>query len=54
MTVDINSRYGLNLTHSEVVEACQVIEPCYTFMLARKLNRWATEGLICLQVKKKS
>ena len=30
MTVDINSRYGLNPAHSEVVEACQVIEPCAT------------------------
>lgn len=28
MTVDINSRYGLNPAHSEVVEACNNIEPC--------------------------
>ncbi len=28
MTVDLNSRYGLNPAHSEVVEACQIIEPC--------------------------
>lgn len=28
MTVDLNSRYGLNSAHSEVVEACQIIEPC--------------------------
>ncbi len=38
MSVDINSRYGLNPAHSEVIEACQVVEPCYTFMLARKPN----------------
>ena len=38
MTVDINSRYGLNLTHNEVVEACQVVEPCDTFMLEGKPN----------------
>ncbi|MFA5664088.1 tellurite resistance methyltransferase TehB [Castellaniella sp.] len=25
---DLNSRYGLNPAHSEVVEACQQIEPC--------------------------
>lgn len=28
MTVDINSRYGLNPPHSEVVEACKIIQPC--------------------------
>jgi tellurite methyltransferase len=28
MTTDLNSRYGLNPAHSEVVEACKVIEPC--------------------------
>lgn len=28
MTVDLNSRYGLNPAHSEVVEACKTIEPC--------------------------
>lgn len=28
MTVDLNSRYGLNAAHSEVVEARQIIEPC--------------------------
>lgn len=28
MTVDLNSRYGLNPAHSEVVEACKMIEPC--------------------------
>jgi len=28
MTVDLNSRYGLNPAHSEVVEACKIIEPC--------------------------
>jgi tellurite methyltransferase len=28
MKVDLNSRYGLNPAHSEVVEACKVIEPC--------------------------
>lgn len=28
MIVDLNSRYGLNPAHSEVVEACKVIEPC--------------------------
>ncbi len=38
MTVDINSRYGLDPTYSEVVEACQVVEPCNTLMLARKPN----------------
>ncbi len=26
MTVDLNSRYGLNPAHSEVVEACKIIE----------------------------
>ncbi|MCP4955699.1 MAG: tellurite resistance methyltransferase TehB [Photobacterium aquimaris] len=30
MIVDINSRYGLNPAHSEVVEACKIIEPCDT------------------------
>jgi tellurite methyltransferase len=30
MIVDLNSRYGLNPAHSEVVEACQIIEPCNT------------------------
>jgi len=28
MTVDINSHYGLNPEHSEVVEACKIIAPC--------------------------
>lgn len=28
MTVDLNSRYGLSAVHSEVVDACKVIEPC--------------------------
>jgi len=28
MTIDINSRYGLNPAHSEVVEACKTITPC--------------------------
>ncbi len=28
MTVDLNSRYDLNPAHSEVVEACKIIEPC--------------------------
>lgn len=28
MTDDLNSRYGLNPAHSEVVEACKIIEPC--------------------------
>lgn len=28
MTVDLNSRYGLTPTHSEVVDACKIIEPC--------------------------
>lgn len=28
MTIDLNSRYGLNPAHSEVVEAGTVIEPC--------------------------
>ncbi len=28
MTTDLNSRYGLNPAHSELVEACKVIEPC--------------------------
>ncbi len=30
MTVDLNSRYGLSPTHSEVVEAAKIIEPCNT------------------------
>ncbi len=30
MTVDLNSRYGLNPAHSEVVEACKIIGPCNT------------------------
>lgn len=29
MTVDLNSRYGLTPTHSEVVDACKIIEPCH-------------------------
>lgn len=28
MTADLNSRYGLNPAHSEVVEAGKIIEPC--------------------------
>jgi tellurite methyltransferase len=28
MTVDLNSRYGMNPAHSEVVEACSIIKPC--------------------------
>ncbi|MEW6992462.1 tellurite resistance methyltransferase TehB [Colwelliaceae bacterium 6441] len=28
MKVDLNSRYGLNPAHSEVVEACKIIKPC--------------------------
>lgn len=28
MTIDINSRYGLNPAHSEVVEACKIVLPC--------------------------
>lgn len=28
MSVDLNSRFGLNPAHSEVVEACRIIEPC--------------------------
>lgn len=28
--IDLNSLYGLNPAHSEVVEACKVIEPCDT------------------------
>ncbi|MEH6446724.1 MAG: tellurite resistance methyltransferase TehB [Oceanospirillaceae bacterium] len=30
MIVDLNSRYGLNPAHSEVVDACKIIEPCDT------------------------
>jgi tellurite methyltransferase len=30
MVVDLNSRYGLSASHSEVVEACKIIEPCDT------------------------
>ncbi|PKI16179.1 tellurite resistance methyltransferase TehB [Colwellia sp. 12G3] len=30
MIVDLNSRYGLNPAHSEVVEACKIVEPCDT------------------------
>ena len=30
MIVDLNSRYGLNPAHSEVVDACNLIEPCKT------------------------
>lgn len=30
MIVDLNSRYGLNPAHSELVEACKIIEPCDT------------------------
>jgi tellurite methyltransferase len=30
MIVDLNSRYGLNPAHSEVVDACKIIEPCNT------------------------
>lgn len=28
MKVDLNSRYGLNPAHSEIVDACKIIEPC--------------------------
>lgn len=28
MTDELNSRYGLNPAHSEVVEACKIIAPC--------------------------
>ena len=28
MTSDLNSRYGLNPAHSEVLEACKIIAPC--------------------------
>lgn len=30
MIVDLNSHYGLNPAHSEVVDACKIIEPCDT------------------------
>jgi tellurite methyltransferase len=30
MIIDLNSRYGLNPAHSEVVDACKIIEPCDT------------------------
>ena len=30
MTTDLNSRYGLSPVHSEVVDACKIIEPCDT------------------------
>jgi len=30
MIDDLNSRYGLNPAHSEVVDACKIIEPCDT------------------------
>lgn len=30
MKIDLNSRYGLNPAHSEVVEACKSITPCDT------------------------
>jgi tellurite methyltransferase len=30
MKVDLNNRYGLNPAHSEVIEACKIIEPCDT------------------------
>lgn len=30
MIVDLNSRYGLNPAHSEVVAACKLVEPCDT------------------------
>ena len=28
MTVELNSRYGINPAHSEVVEACKIVGPC--------------------------
>lgn len=28
MTIDLNSQYGLNPAHSEVVAACNIVEPC--------------------------
>ena len=28
MKVDLNNRYNLNPAHSEVIEACKIIEPC--------------------------
>ena len=30
MTIDLNSRYGLSATHSEVVAAAEIIAPCKT------------------------
>ena len=30
MILDLNTRYGLNPAHSEVVEACKIIAPCDT------------------------
>jgi len=30
MIVELNSRYGLNPAHSEVIEACKIIDPCDT------------------------
>lgn len=30
MIIDLNSRYGLTPVHSEVVDACKIIEPCDT------------------------
>ncbi|MCW8933848.1 MAG: tellurite resistance methyltransferase TehB [Gammaproteobacteria bacterium] len=39
MTVDLNSRYGLNPAHSEVVEACKIIEPCKTLDMGSSNGR---------------
>ena len=29
MIEDLNSRYGLTPVHSEVVQACEIVEPCH-------------------------
>ena len=42
MTIDLNNRYGLNPAHSEVVEACKIIEPCDTLDMGCSNGRNAT------------
>lgn len=39
MNIDLNSRYGLNPAHSEVVEACKIIEPCDTLDMGSSNGR---------------
>ena len=39
MTVDLNSRYDINPAHTEVVEACKIIEPCHALDMGSSNGR---------------